>query len=56
METESRMVVFSDGLGGGRNGGLLTNGQGMSVSQYERGSGNGLHDSVNAHDTTELYT
>ena len=56
METESRMVVFSDGVGGGRNGDLLTNGYGMSVPQHERGSGNGMHDSVNAHDITELYT
>lgn len=50
------MVVFSDGVGGGRNGDLLTNGYRMSVPQRERGSGNGLHNSVNVHNTIELYT
>ena len=48
------MVVFSDGVGGGRNGDLLTNGYRMSVPQRERGSGNGLHNSVNVHNRGDL--
>ena len=43
-------------FGGGRNGDLLINGYRISVPQHERGSANGLHNSVTVYNTTELYT